>query len=312
MTTIRCTVQRVLAASILLALGGCALQGPPAAVAASAPAQWQAPLPHNGKLTDLASWWQDQGDSLLVELITDAQQVSPTIAAAGTRIAQARADRVAAAPRWCPRWTRRAAWCAPASNRPCPAAPPRRPRCRRRGKSTCSAANRATRDAAAGALRRRRAPAGTTPASRWPPKWRTSTTPCAPASNCWRCAEQDAVSRRDTARLTELSAGAGFQSPANAALARASAAEGNSRAIAQRAACDVDVKALVALTAMPEAALRQKLRGQPRRACRSPVAIAHVPAQTAGASAPTSSAPNAKWRPPASKSAARRRSAIRA
>lgn len=89
MTTIRCTVQRALAASIVLALGGCALQGPPATVAASAPAQWQAPLPHNGKLTDLASWWQGQGDSLLVELITDAQQVSPTIAAAGTRIVQA-------------------------------------------------------------------------------------------------------------------------------------------------------------------------------------------------------------------------------
>ena len=35
MTTIRCTVQRALAASIVLALGGCALQGPPAAVAAS-------------------------------------------------------------------------------------------------------------------------------------------------------------------------------------------------------------------------------------------------------------------------------------
>ncbi|MEG1118453.1 MAG: RND transporter, partial [Janthinobacterium sp.] len=92
MTTIQCTVQRVLAASIVLALGGCALQGPPATVAAGTPAQWQAPLPHNGKLTDLASWWQGQGDSLLVELISDAQQVSPTIAAARTRIVQARAD----------------------------------------------------------------------------------------------------------------------------------------------------------------------------------------------------------------------------
>ena len=95
MTIRRNAIQRALAASIALALGGCALQGPPAAVAASAPAQWQASLPHNGSLTDLASWWQHQGDSLLVELITDAQQVSPTIAAAGTRIAQARADRVA-------------------------------------------------------------------------------------------------------------------------------------------------------------------------------------------------------------------------
>ena len=84
-----------LAASMLLALAGCAVQGPPASVAAPAPANWHAPLPHNGSLPDLANWWQQQGDALLVELITDAQQVSPTIATARTRIVQSRADRVA-------------------------------------------------------------------------------------------------------------------------------------------------------------------------------------------------------------------------
>ncbi|MCL6486946.1 MAG: RND transporter, partial [Janthinobacterium lividum] len=71
-------------------------------MAPGAPAQWQASLPHNGKLTDLANWWQGQGDSLLVELITDAQQASPTIAAAGTRIVQARADRIASGARLAP------------------------------------------------------------------------------------------------------------------------------------------------------------------------------------------------------------------
>ena len=84
-----------LAASMLLALAGCAVQGPPASVAVSAPANWIAPLPHNGNVVDLANWWQQQGDALLVELITDAQQVSPTIATARTRIVQSRADRVA-------------------------------------------------------------------------------------------------------------------------------------------------------------------------------------------------------------------------
>jgi len=94
-------------------------------------------------------------------------------------------------------------------------------------------------------------------------------------------AQQDAASRADTARLTDLTAKAGFQAPANAALARASAADASSRAIAQRAVCDVNVKALVALTAIPEPELRQRLAGQ--SAALSPaqgVAIPALPAET--------------------------------
>jgi outer membrane protein TolC len=58
---------------------------------------------------------------------------------------------------------------------------------------------------------------------------------------------------------------------ASLALARASAADGNSRYIAQRAACDVDVKVLSALTAIAEPAAapgwpppRQRLRHRSR------------------------------------------------
>jgi hypothetical protein len=87
-------------------------------------------------------------------------------------------------------------------------------------------------------------------------------------------------SRADTARLTELSAKAGFQSPASLALARASAADGNSRYIAQRAACDVDVKVLSALTAIAEPALRQKLAAATRAVFNAPsIAIAELPAR---------------------------------
>jgi outer membrane protein TolC len=62
-----------------------------------------------------------------------------------------------------------------------------------------------------------------------------------------------------TARLTQELAQTGFQSPANAALARASAAEGQGRAVAQRAECDLLIKAMVALTAIPEPELRARL-----------------------------------------------------
>ena len=88
-------IKGALAAGMLLALGGCAVQGPPAAASSNTPPQWHTPLPHHGNLADLANWWQRQGDSLLVELISDAQQASPDIATAHTRIVQSRADRIA-------------------------------------------------------------------------------------------------------------------------------------------------------------------------------------------------------------------------
>jgi NodT family efflux transporter outer membrane factor (OMF) lipoprotein len=68
------------------------------------------------------------------------------------------------------------------------------------------------------------------------------------------------------------------------ALARASAADGNSRYIAQRAACDVDVKALVALTAIAEPEMRRKLAagaaGAPTIAVAPSMAIGELPART--------------------------------
>jgi NodT family efflux transporter outer membrane factor (OMF) lipoprotein len=81
--------------------------------------------------------------------------------------------------------------------------------------------------------------------------------------------------------LSALSAQAGFEAPANAALARASAAEGNSRVTQQRAACDLDVKALVALTAIDEASLRKKVAdAETRPSSVLPIAVDTLPAQT--------------------------------
>jgi NodT family efflux transporter outer membrane factor (OMF) lipoprotein len=72
-------------------------------------------------------------------------------------------------------------------------------------------------------------------------------------------AQTDATSRAETARLTGLSERAGFQPPAVAALARASAATARAQLTAQRAQCELGVKALVALTGMAEPALRSQL-----------------------------------------------------
>jgi NodT family efflux transporter outer membrane factor (OMF) lipoprotein len=72
--------------------------------------------------------------------------------------------------------------------------------------------------------------------------------------------QSDTRSRRETARLTDLTAKAGFAAPATAALAGASAAESNARALQQQAQCASDVKALVALTAIDEPQLRDLLK----------------------------------------------------
>ncbi|MYM89913.1 RND transporter, partial [Rugamonas sp. FT82W] len=86
---------RVAALAVAASLSACATQAPAPHVAAQAPQQWQAPLPHNGSQADLATWWSHQADALLVQLIESAQAVSPTVATAGSRIAQSRAERVA-------------------------------------------------------------------------------------------------------------------------------------------------------------------------------------------------------------------------
>ena len=86
---------RLLWVCLPLALGACAITPPPAQVQAAPPLAWQAPLPHQGSLDDLGRWWTQLGDPLLVELIDAAQAVSPGVAQAQSRIAQARATQVA-------------------------------------------------------------------------------------------------------------------------------------------------------------------------------------------------------------------------
>jgi NodT family efflux transporter outer membrane factor (OMF) lipoprotein len=247
------------AAGLLLLLSGCAVPRPPADLADHAPPRWYAPLPHGGTLADLRQWWQQFDDPLLVELVDAAQSASPTVAAAGTRIAEARAARVAARASRLPSVD--AGVSASRGN-----AQAGLPQVATIVQSNVQAAweldlfggNGARADAAqarlegaqAGWHEARVAVAAETAASYL--DLRTCHRQLAVARN-------DAQSRAETARLTGLSAEAGFTAPAVAAQARASAAEGASRATQQQAQCDLLVKGLVALTAMPEPALRGKL-----------------------------------------------------
>ena len=251
-------IVRTILAALPLALAGCALAPPASTVEAPMPAQWQAPLPHNGSLTDLSGWWRQQGDPLLVQLIEAAQAVSPTISAAQSRIAQSRAERVAAGAALAPTLDAAASVNRASRQTTLPTGTLSQAALQASWEIDLFGARRAERNAAQARLAG--AEAG----------WHEArVSVAAEVANQYyslraceqllAVARQDAASRADTARLTQLSTDAGFQAPANAALARASAADGNSRATQQRALCDLDVKALVALTALTEPELRQEL-----------------------------------------------------
>jgi outer membrane protein, multidrug efflux system len=92
--------------------------------------------------------------------------------------------------------------------------------------------------------------------------------------------EQDQASRAETARLTQLKTNAGFEAPANAALAQAAVADAQARVSAQQGEIALSIKGLTALTELAEADVRTLLA--PRRAQLPPalaLAIANVPAQ---------------------------------
>jgi NodT family efflux transporter outer membrane factor (OMF) lipoprotein len=239
-------------------------------VADQAPAAWQAALPptpgelpHQGSAQGLRNWWQQQGDPLLVELIDAAQSVSPTVAAARSRIAQARATRTGANAALLPSLdastsASRSRSQQPGAPGPAPAITSLQAGLQTAWEIDLFGGNRASRSAATERLAGAEA------------QWHDARVSVAAETanqynalrSCQRLSgitERDALSRFETARLSERSREAGFTAPATAALARASAAEAGARATQQRTQCELDLKALVALTGIDEPALRTRL-----------------------------------------------------
>ena len=268
---------------ITLVFTGCAVNSPPPTVAVAAPPQWYATLPkavpgsavitsatslpHNGSLSSLSQWWQQQNDALLVDMISAAQIVSPSVISARSNIQQAQASLTASNAALLP---------------------------------TLDAVGSFSRSKSAPLNRINPAPINNTALIGLQTSWEIDLFGQNQASlnadgerllgseALWhearilvaaevasqyyglRACEQlltvtsaDARSRFETSRLTDLLTKAGFGAPATAALARATAAEGNNRVTQQRVECDVSVKALVALTGWSEPDLRQKLAQSP-------------------------------------------------
>ena len=265
-------------ACLPLALGGCAVTAPPAQVSAPPPVAWQAPLPHQGSLAHLAGWWTQLGDPLLVELIDAAQAISPGVAQAQSRIAQARATQVASRAALLPTLDGQANASRGFNEQLAGIATTAQAGLQASWEIDLFGANRAAKTAADERL------AGAQAA------WHEARVSVAAevaqqtssVRTCLeqlRVAERDAQSRAETSRLSDLSERAGFTAPATAALARASAAEAQARTSQQRMQCDVEIKTLVALSGWEEPALRTRLTTPAPAAPDALFAIAALPAQ---------------------------------
>lgn len=274
-------------------LAGCALTAPPESVPVQAPKKWFAPvpaipaaatvvenLPHHGTLTDLSTWWQQQNDPLLLELIQSAQVVSPTVAAAVSRIEQSRATSVSAGAALGPKLDASASISRNNTQPPLPLGTTSQAALQPSWEIDLFGANRATSRTAQARLQGAQAnwhDARVSVAAEVANRYYSLRT-CNKLEIVTRA---DADSRAETARLSELSAKAGFQAPATAALARASAADGSGRATQQSALCELDVKALVYLTAIDERTLRSKMASTSAPPVEATVlAIDSLPAQT--------------------------------
>jgi outer membrane protein, multidrug efflux system len=253
-------VLRLLGLGLAATLAGCASLTPEPPSAARPPVadRWQAPLPHGGQLADLQRWWQQFNDPLLAQLIESAQAASPTLADARSRIEQARAARVAGGAALGPTLDASASASRGRFDLNSPVGTSAQAGVQAAWELDLFGVARSGRDAAQARLEGAQA------------DWHEARVSVAAEVGsaylalraCEAQLEQtrlDSASRAETARLTELAARAGFQPPAAAALTRASAAQANALLTQQRASCDLAVKALVALTAQPEASLRERL-----------------------------------------------------
>lgn len=251
--------------AVLLLLAGCATTSPDTTLGsagAPVPAQWHAPLPqdkaHGGDLADLSRWWAQFDDPLLLRLVEAGQQVSATRAQADARIADARAARTAAGAAGLPTLDAVASASRGSATPGEPVATTSSVGLQARWELDLFGAHRAGARAAQARLESSR--------TGWHEARVAVAAEVASTYVGLRACEAqlaqtelDVRSRAETLRLTAQAANAGFQAPAAADLARASAAQGNAALTQQRAQCDIAVKSLVALTAIDEVALRREL-----------------------------------------------------
>lgn len=254
----------VLAAFVL---AGCASIEPaptPGSAGAPVASRWHTPLAHNGRLGELTGWWEQFDDALMLSLILDGQEASATLAQAVANIADSQAARVGSTAALMPTLDGVIDASRGRAELGAPVGSISSAGLQASWELDLFGANRAAASAAQALLEASLA------------GWHDARVSIAAEIattyvELRACeaqivqAELDVQSRRETSRLTDLMANSGFQSPAEADLAQASAAQGQVTLAEQRAQCEYLIKSLVALTARSEPELRLSLAGETAR-----------------------------------------------
>ncbi len=229
----------------------------------TAPAVWQAVLPHDGNLGTMRDWWQQFDDPTVAQLIALAEADSPSLVKAWAGIEKARATLTTAR----------------AAGQPAVNGSASLTRARQQtmaGAVTTSTTRSAGLDAAweldLFAKVRRSTEAAEARAHAREADWHDARVSlaaevadtyvqyraCELLTDAY---ERERASTAQTERATAAAVRAGFNAQSDGALARASLASATSTLVAQRAQCDLLVKSLVDLTGRDEVALRSLLAG---------------------------------------------------
>lgn len=224
--------------------------------------QWQAPLPHGGSVASLTDWWAQFKDPVLDQLLAESQKESPSLEIALANIRVARANVLSARAQGIPDLSSTGSIT----------------RSKGGGGGAFPASTieidsisldaswevdlfgkvKAAKQAAKAQLEAKKI------------AWHDARlTLAAEVANNYvnyracqasvQALKQAYESRSETARLTGISARAGFSAPSDLALAEAATRASESTLDGQQAECDGLVKALVELTNLPEPALRTLL-----------------------------------------------------
>ncbi len=252
---------------------GCAVVGTPVhpQVTVSASSHWHALLPHGGSAVQLADWWRQFDDPILVELMETAAASHPNLHRALAAIQEARATLVLHQADGRPRVDGSAATLRSGNrNDPTPAT----------GSSVMPEATVYTTALDAkweldlfGGLQQATA-AATARLTEREDNWHDARVSlAAEVANRYvgyrACRQLQAVSlrelssRQETEQVTDKAVSAGLMPPIDHHLAGAKRSEAAAALTAQQATCDLTVKALVSLTGLEEPALRTLLHAEP-------------------------------------------------
>ena len=261
-----------LALMLGLVLSGCAVGPSYRQPTPASPADWYAPLPHGGTVEAMAQWWQQFDDPVLSRLVKEAESSSPSLTVAWANIQKARATLTTARASGLPSLDASSSIS--------------------RGKQAQGTFGQGTFGADAstesevmttrssgmdasweldlfGKVRRNTEAARARIDARVDDWHDARVSLAAEVANTYTqyraCGlladayERELTSITDTENATAVSVRAGFSSPADGSLARASMASTKSTLVSQRAQCELLVKSLVNLTGTNEPALRTML-----------------------------------------------------